>query len=123
MGEINDIVRWRTSGLSLGAAIEEVDHRLYALCVDPVRDVGQHRNLTVGQAAVGGDALLDGAERVAVAQEDQRWRGDCAEVVDRVARRACDAVECLAQHILPVPVALLASARTAHGSTRLVASG
>ena len=41
---------------------------------------GQDRELPVRELPVGGDGLLDGAEVVAVADEDQRRNGDLREV-------------------------------------------
>jgi len=54
------------------------------------------------QGAVGGDTLVERAERVAVADEDQRGTGDRAKVVDGVPAGLADSLESPGENLFPV---------------------
>jgi hypothetical protein len=65
---------------------EEVDGDVDDGLRDHVAGVRHDGELAVGQPAVGEGGILDGAEVVAVAGDEQRRRRDRSEVVERVAR-------------------------------------
>ena len=74
-------------GAGSGVRCEEVDHRVDDLRSDVVTGVGHDGQFAGREGAVGGAGDFDGAEHVAVADEDEGWHFDSVEVCDGVADR------------------------------------
>ena len=85
---------------------EEVDGDVDDGGRDDVFGVGDDGKFAGGQLAGGGDGVVDRAEVVAVAGEDEGRHGDRAQVVEGVARRSGGAIEEDADVLPPVTVTL-----------------
>src|SRR5262249_50986423 len=96
----------RRSARDFEPTLEEVDRCLHSGWADPDRSVRQHGELAIWQGAVGAGALFDRAERVAVADQDQRGHGDRGQVVDGVAAGLAKPVGRPGEDLLPVVRAL-----------------
>ena len=112
---------------SRSEALEELDHGLHGGGGDQVPGIRQYREPASRYGAAGDRPLLDGAERIPVPGEDERWHGDGVHVRNGVAVRLGDPVEGLERQLsssdrLPARcrglISLARTSRPARGTAR-----